>query len=31
MKFAVIAAGQGSRLVAEGVGVSKPLLRINGE
>lgn len=31
MKFAVIAAGQGSRLVAEGVGVSKPLLEINGE
>ncbi|KAA6344916.1 hypothetical protein EZS27_007469 [termite gut metagenome] len=31
MKFAVIAAGQGSRLVTEGVGVSKPLLRINGE
>jgi NDP-sugar pyrophosphorylase family protein len=31
MKFAVIAAGQGSRLVAEGIGVSKPLLRINGE
>ncbi|KAA6325649.1 hypothetical protein EZS27_025165 [termite gut metagenome] len=31
MKFAVIAAGQGSRLVAEGVEVSKPLLRINGE
>ncbi|KAA6328041.1 hypothetical protein EZS27_023020 [termite gut metagenome] len=31
MKFAVIAAGQGSRLVAEGIGVSKPMLRINGE
>jgi NDP-sugar pyrophosphorylase family protein len=31
MKFAIIAAGQGSRLVAEGVGVSKPLLRIHGE
>jgi len=31
MKFAVIAAGQGSRLAAEGVGVSKPLLQINGE
>ncbi|NDW12429.1 NDP-sugar synthase [Bacteroides sp. 214] len=31
MNFAVIAAGQGSRLVAEGVGVSKPLLEINGE
>ncbi|NDV81856.1 NDP-sugar synthase [Bacteroides sp. 51] len=31
MNYAVIAAGQGSRLVAEGVGVSKPLLHINGE
>jgi len=31
MNYAVIAAGQGSRLVAEGVGVSKPLLRLNGE
>ena len=31
MKYAIIAAGQGSRLVAEGVGVSKPLLHINGE
>lgn len=31
MNFAVIAAGQGSRLVAEGVGISKPLLRIRGE
>lgn len=31
MKFAVIAAGQGSRLAAEGIGVSKPLLPINGE
>lgn len=31
MKYAVIAAGQGSRLVAEGVGVSKPLLHIDGE
>lgn len=31
MKFAVIAAGRGSRLVAEGIGVPKPLLRINGE
>ncbi|KAA6325648.1 hypothetical protein EZS27_025164 [termite gut metagenome] len=31
MKFAVIAAGQGSRLVAEGVEVSKLLLRIKGE
>lgn len=31
MNYAVIAAGQGSRLAAEGVGVSKPLLTINGE
>jgi len=31
MKYAIIAAGQGSRLVAEGVGVSKPLLCIDGE
>lgn len=31
MKFAVIAAGQGSRLAAEGIGISKPLLPINGE
>lgn len=31
MNYAIIAAGQGSRLVAEGVGVSKPLLPIHGE
>lgn len=31
MKYAVIAAGQGSRLVEEGVGVSKPLVQIDGE
>lgn len=31
MKYAVIAAGQGSRLVAEGIEVSKPLLDIGGE
>jgi NDP-sugar pyrophosphorylase family protein len=31
MNYAVIAAGQGSRLVAEGVNMSKPLIRINGE
>lgn len=31
MKYAVIAAGQGSRLVADGISVSKPLLEINGE
>lgn len=31
MKYAVIAAGQGSRLIADGISVSKPLLEINGE
>ncbi|KAA6347051.1 hypothetical protein EZS27_005462 [termite gut metagenome] len=31
MKYAVIAAGQGSRLVSEGISVSKPLIRLNGE
>ncbi|KAA6316345.1 hypothetical protein EZS27_033332 [termite gut metagenome] len=31
MNYAVIAAGQGSRLVSEGIGVSKPLIRLNGE
>lgn len=31
MKYAVIAAGQGSRLVAEGIDVSKPLLSLGGE
>ena len=31
MKYAVIAAGQGSRLVADGISVSKPLLEINGK
>lgn len=31
MKFAVIAAGQGSRLAAEGISTSKPLLQVNGE
>ena len=30
MKFAVIAAGEGSRLVSEGCEWSKPLVRING-
>ena len=31
MKFAVIAAGEGSRLSKEGVGVPKPLVRVCGE
>lgn len=31
MKYAIIAAGQGSRLLADGISVSKPLLEINGE
>lgn len=31
MKFAVIAAGEGSRLASEGVGIPKPLIRIGGE
>jgi NDP-sugar pyrophosphorylase family protein len=31
MKFAVIAAGEGSRLVQEGVKWHKPLVRLNGE
>ena len=31
MKFAVIAAGEGSRLVQEGVEMPKPLVRICGE
>lgn len=31
MNFGIIAAGQGSRLVHEGVGFPKPLVRINGE
>ena len=31
MKFAVIAAGDGSRLGREGVAVSKPLVTLNGE
>lgn len=31
MKYAVIAAGQGSRLVSDGISVSKPLLEVNGE
>ena len=31
MKYAIIAAGDGSRLASEGVGVPKPLVEINGE
>lgn len=31
MKYAIIAAGQGSRLLADGISVSKPLVEINGE
>lgn len=31
MKFAIIAAGEGSRLAAEGVDAPKPLVRIGGE
>lgn len=31
MKYAIIAAGEGSRLASEGVDVPKPLVRINGE
>jgi len=31
MKYAIIAAGEGSRLAAEGVPVFKPLVKINGE
>ena len=30
MNFGIIAAGQGSRLVQEGVGFPKPLVRIDG-
>ena len=31
MKFAVIAAGDGSRLASEGVSVPKPLAEVKGE
>ena len=31
MKYAVIAAGEGSRLAAEGVAVPKPLVKVAGE
>lgn len=31
MKYALIAAGQGSRLVSEGVKVPKPLVQVGGD
>ena len=31
MKYAIIAAGEGSRLAAEGITDPKPLIAINGE
>ncbi len=31
MRFAIIAAGEGSRLAAEGVNAPKPLVKVNGE
>ena len=31
MKYAIIAAGEGSRLAAEGVAEHKPLVRVHGE
>ena len=31
MRFAVIAAGEGSRLAAEGIKEPKPLVRVGGE
>ena len=31
MKFAIIAAGEGSRLAAEGIEAPKPLVKVNGE
>lgn len=31
MKFAIISAGEGSRLSQEGIQVPKPLVRLNGE
>ena len=31
MKFAILAAGEGSRLAQEGVELPKPLVKINGE
>ena len=31
MKYALIAAGQGSRLVSDGIQVPKPLVKVGGE
>ena len=31
MKFAIIAAGEGSRLASEGINVPKPLIEVGGE
>lgn len=31
MKYAIIAAGEGSRLAAEGITAFKPLVKVNGE
>lgn len=31
MKYAIIAAGEGSRLAAEGITAPKPLVEVNGE
>ena len=31
MKFAILAAGEGSRLAQEGIELPKPLVRVNGE
>lgn len=31
MKFAIIAAGEGSRLAAEGITLPKPLVEVGGE
>ena len=31
MKFAIIAAGEGSRLASEGIAVPKPLVKVGGE
>ena len=31
MKFAILAAGEGSRLAQEGVELPKPLVKVNGE
>ena len=31
MRYAIIAAGEGSRLAQEGISLPKPLVKINGE